>query len=241
MDGRVRFWQGFSVGLTVALVVAVGHAGYTVSAQPGRQRFAEIDVERINVIAPDGALRMVISNSERQHPGVIDGVPMPRTAARQPGMIFFNEEGDEVGGLIFRGSRVNGQPRAMGSLTFDRFKQDQAVALQYVEENGRQRAGLAIVDRPETSLAVLAGFLEKRNAARTDAERAAIDAEIANLPPSATRMFAGRDLEGRATLALSDDRGRARLRLAVAPDGTAQIQFLDEQGRPTLTLPESVR
>ena len=238
MNGQVRFWQGFSVGLAGALVLALGHAGSTVVAQANRARFAEIDVERINIVSADGGVRMVISNSERQTPGVIDGMTLPRTSARPPGMIFFNEEGDEVGGLIYRGSRQNGQARASGSLTFDRFKQDQAIALQYVEENGRQRAGLQIVDRPDQSLAVLAGLIEKRDAARTDAERAVVEQEIAKLPSSATRMFAGRDIEGRATLALSDDRGRARLRLAVAPDGTAQIQFLDEQGRPTLTIPD---
>ena len=41
----------------------------------------------------DGTLRLVVSNKDRMHPGVMDGIVMdrPRPVA---GMIFFNEQGD---------------------------------------------------------------------------------------------------------------------------------------------------
>jgi hypothetical protein len=200
-------------------------------SQSARQKFEEIDVERINIVARDGGVRMVISNSERQAPGVIDGVTLTRNQARPPGMIFFNEEGDEVGGLIFRGSSRNGVVGAGGSLTFDQFKQDQTVALQYVDEGGRRRAGLAIIDRPQTSLARYLPLIEKRSASRSDAERAAVDREIAKLGPSASRMFAGRDIDGRAMVSLSDAQGRRRLVLSVDPEGAPRIQFLDAAGK----------
>jgi len=70
-------------------------------AQARRQKFDEIDVERINIVEKDGKLRIVISNRERQHPGIIDGKLIPRPNGRAPGMIFFNHKGDESGGLIF--------------------------------------------------------------------------------------------------------------------------------------------
>ncbi len=41
--------------------------------QSGKQKFGEIDVERIKIVERDGKLRMVIFNKERQHPGVTDG------------------------------------------------------------------------------------------------------------------------------------------------------------------------
>ena len=52
----------------------------------------------------DGKLKMVISNAQRQHPGSVDGKIIPREEGRPAGMIFFNERGDEVGGLIFSGT-----------------------------------------------------------------------------------------------------------------------------------------
>src|ERR1051325_7880837 len=67
--------------------------------------FDEIQVHRINVVEPDGTLRMVISNRDRL-PGVIvkgkESKPFDRPEA---GMLFYNDEGSENGGLIFGGHR----------------------------------------------------------------------------------------------------------------------------------------
>jgi hypothetical protein len=62
-----------------------------------RQKVDEIDVERINIVEKDGKLRMVISNRERQHPGITDGKLMPRPDGRAPGMLFFNHKGERNG------------------------------------------------------------------------------------------------------------------------------------------------
>ncbi|MBV8252090.1 MAG: hypothetical protein JO154_05735 [Chitinophaga sp.] len=43
----------------------------------GKQRFEEIVVERINVVEKDGTLKMVISNGERQHSGLVEGKMLP--------------------------------------------------------------------------------------------------------------------------------------------------------------------
>lgn len=84
---------------------------------PERTRFSEIDVERINVVEADGGLRLVISNRERQHPGVVDGVATPRPQGRPPGILFFNHQGNEAGGLLV--GENGGQGHAL-SLTFDK-------------------------------------------------------------------------------------------------------------------------
>jgi len=36
----------------------------------------------------------------------------------------------------------------VGSLTFDQYEQDQTIALQYVDDSGKRRAGLMIKDYP---------------------------------------------------------------------------------------------
>ena len=71
------------------------------------------------------------------------------------GMIFYNEEGDEVGGLIYNGipRDYNGIPRdsgysAVGHLSFDQWKQNQVVALQYIDNGRTRRSGLRVWDRP---------------------------------------------------------------------------------------------
>ena len=66
-----------------------------------KQKFAEIDVERINVVEKDGKLRMVISNQERQHPGISNEKIIKRDGPRPPGMIFFNHSGRRNGRFDF--------------------------------------------------------------------------------------------------------------------------------------------
>lgn len=50
---------------------------------------------------------MVISNQEKQYPGLFDGEALLERE-RPPGIIFFNEEQDEVGGLVYQGNKCTG-------------------------------------------------------------------------------------------------------------------------------------
>lgn len=43
-------------------------------------------------------------------------------------MLFFNDEGDEVGGLTFTGTDDNGR-RANAGIMFDQLKQDQTIGI----------------------------------------------------------------------------------------------------------------
>src|SRR4051812_18766482 len=94
-------------------------------------RFTEITVERINVVDTGGQNRMVISNDARM-PGVMQKGELLSPNGGRTGMLFYNEEGTENGGLIFSGKKVDGKITAVGSLTFDQYEQDQNIALQYV-------------------------------------------------------------------------------------------------------------
>lgn len=223
----LKLWAVLSTGVS-----AWFGAGALMHGQTQSTKLDVINVERINIVDADGRVRLVLSNSARQAQAVIDGQVLAAGRTRPAGMIFFNEEGDEVGGLIFSGRQQQSGPQASGSLTFDQYKQDQTVALQYAEGAGQRRAGLAVIDRPNVSLAKYAPLVERRQAATTDAERAAVDKEVAALgTPSAPRMFVGKDVDGNATLVLSDATGKQRLSLGVARDGRASIRFLDEAGK----------
>lgn len=127
-------------------------------ASPGKkQKFQEIDAERINIVEKDGKLRMVISNQERQHPGIANGKIIKRDHPRPPGMIFFNHVGDEMGGFIFGD---NGGKGHFGQLTFDKVGHDQAIGFLYREsDNGAVLSGIEIWEQPTFEERV---FLGKR-------------------------------------------------------------------------------
>src|SRR5438094_741304 len=141
LEKQVRFLKIYAIVATLVCAVFLLTA-FTLQNRP--QKFQEINVERINVVEKDGSLRLVISNNERS-PGPIErGKPFGYPGGSRAGMIFYNEEGTENGGLVFSGKKENGKVNAYGSLTFDQYEQDQTLALQYVDEDGKRRAGLAI-------------------------------------------------------------------------------------------------
>jgi len=94
---EVRLLKTYAV---VATIVCAALFTLLFARVSGTQTFEEIDVERINIVETTGELRMVISNQERQHPGIVNGKTIERETARPPGMIFFNHLGDEMGGLV---------------------------------------------------------------------------------------------------------------------------------------------
>jgi hypothetical protein len=139
-----RVVLGYSMIATLAIAVTF----LSGSALRKSQVFDEIQVHRIDVVEPDGTLRMVISN-KAQLPGVIvKGKEHPPSDRPQAGMLFYNEEGSETGGLIFGGHKnANGQvENCCGSLSFDRYGASQIVQLAGVDDVTDQFTGVSIKD-----------------------------------------------------------------------------------------------
>lgn len=199
-------------------------------------RFGEIDVERINIVEADGQLRMVISNRERQHPGIADGDTITRSGPRPPGILFFNHRGDEMGGLVFAENGGNGH---FGQLTLDKVAGDQTIGFRHLEsDDGKYTTALQMWQQPLITLPEIRAEYEAADTIRDpEARRAAIQAmrDRGHLPT--TRLFLGKDRTDATRLEMSDIMGRARIRMTVADDGTTRLEFLDEDGNVTLRLP----
>jgi hypothetical protein len=201
------------------------------------QTFEEITVQRLNVVDANGTLRLVAANKDRMHHGVMDGVTIdrPRPVA---GLIFFNDEGDEVGGLTVTGQERDGQRRANAMLAFDQFKQDQTVAISYSETNGQRTAGFQVWDRSDRPLSDLIKNLNAANALKNpDEKERAVRAARAAAPPGPRRVFVGKTPERTAVVSLADANGTPRLNLKVEADGAASIEFLDTDGKIVQRLP----
>ena len=69
------------------------------------QAFDEIKVDRIDVIEPDGTLRIVVSDHDRMPAVMVKGKESPKVDRPQAGMLFYDDEGTENGGLVFGGRR----------------------------------------------------------------------------------------------------------------------------------------
>jgi hypothetical protein len=227
----------YSAVLTVAFGLGVGSTAVT-AAGSNSTTFDTINVKRINVREDDGTLRLSISNTSRAPGLILRGKEQPHPSGRkEAGLLFFNEEGTENGGLSWGGRRVDGKVQSGGLLAFDQFEQDQVIQIGHQENNGRRSASLVINDRPSEPLAL---DLAKRIQAMPAGP--ARDAELKRVREDGTfgrqRLFVGKTTDRSSAVLLSDAQGRARLLMKVSPEGSASIDFLDESGKVVRSLSE---
>jgi hypothetical protein len=248
MDDRLRrdlrllkCYAAVSSALLVVLALAAFQR--QDAPAPQRARFTEIDVERINIVEPDGKLRMVLSNRPRSIGPIYKGKPFGYPGGTRPGIIFFNDEGTENGGLTFTGRRAaDGTYRASAGFSFDQFDQDQVLYLQYADENGTRRMGFTVADRADVNIYDLVQRRDSLNrlpaGPARDAALRALMGPRDGVPLFAPRVYVGRDPARSALVTLSDPAGRPRLRMRVDSSGAPSLEFLDDSGRVTARLPE---
>jgi len=243
MDPRIR--RELRALKLYALVVTIllgtlSIAAFKQSAQ--RTKFTEIDVERINVVEPDGKLRMVISNKPRSIGPIYKGQPFGYAGGTRPGIIFFNDEGTENGGLTFAGQRMpDGKFQASSGFSFDQFNQDQVLYFQYSDNNGQRRIGFTIADRANVDIFEAIARRDTITRMQQGPARDSAMREWMNpggVPMFAPRIYLGRTTTRAAMIDLSDPNGKPRLRLMVDSLGTASLEFLDAAGNVTARLPQ---
>jgi hypothetical protein len=223
-----RLMLGYSVLVTTLL------AGLYVSqavSGPSKLTYDEIDVRRINVRESDGTVRMIISGADTAPGAIVKGKEIPHPNRQSAGIIFYNDEGTENGGLIFGGAKKGNQVTNYGHLSFDQYEQDQVIVLEHYEDNGKRTAGLSFFDRPDTPIPW--DLARKEN---TPEGRAAMQKLAKAGGFGYPRLFIGKTDGHISTVSLKDDKGRPRLVMKVTPDGSASIDFLDENGKTVRTL-----
>lgn len=239
----VRLLKAYAVCMTVGFAVLL-LVGFQSSQN---QKFTAIDAERINIVEPDGRIDMVITDKAHFPPPVWKGKPLD--VARQgttgqgvPGIVFYNSEGTEAGGLAFSGTSQNGQPGAGAALIFDQYDQDQIVGMEYDESSGQRTAGLHVWERPNTPLIDLIQKSQSiqgmpdgpaKQAALKEFQQAAANGEFGGQ----SRVFVGKNEKEASEVTLADAQGKPRIRMTVDRDGRSRLEFLDKDGKVTYSLP----
>jgi hypothetical protein len=208
---------------------------------PRHEHFDEITVGRINIVEPDGTKRIVISN-RAQFPGdFMQGTERARPDRRSfAGMLFINEEGTENGGLIQKGSiSADGKISSGLSLTFDRFRQDQALQLLNTDSATHQQTAIQINDVPHFQMTSMEDGRRFSDEARKlpAAEQPAYWRKLTEQGRLSTnRIWLGSTRDKDSSLQLKDGQGRVRMMLQVSAEGKAEIQMLDQAGQVRKTI-----
>ena len=197
-----------------------------------------INAEQINIIGKDGKPRLSLFNEDHIPNVLFRGEEILKGHRQKDnisGMLFFNPDGTEAGGLIY-GNDVdaNGHQTAGMSLTFDQFEQDQVLQLLYTKHGDNQQYGIHLFDRPNTTIKEQAEAVEEALKIEDDEQQKKTIEAIyeGNVP----RAFFGKKNDT-ISVELYDKSYQPRLKMYLDQNGEPHIDFLNAQGEVTYSIP----
>ncbi len=202
LDRRVRWLAAGNALLIGALALLF----VTGTRSPAQQT---LEVQRLNIVEPDGTLRLAISNAAQFPPPRVGGKELKRAVA-PAGLVFYDGKGNEVGGIAM----TDAAQGKISALALDYPNYDAIGLLTRTDaDNHTAVAGLQINSHPPASLDVLQAskVVQRRIAIENDNE----DARVL----------------------LADPQGRERIRIGVDHDGVARFEMLDADGKVTFRAP----
>ena len=217
-------------GILTALVLVLIATAFRQN-NSDNEHFKHITAERIDIVDANGQIRMAISNHDRQHPGTLGGKELPKRD-RPAGMIFFNDDGDECGGLVYDGNK-----KGAGMVySIDQYLNDQIMQIQYNQYNeGKtlQRSyGFKLWDKydnyPSAKVMAYVDSLKKLN--DTNAYNTGIKKLQQPGVITAERLFVGKNTKGEVGLFLRDDKGKPRLKIYINSKNQPVIETLNDKG-----------
>jgi hypothetical protein len=234
--------------LTVSLGLARGDFTLHRVSPPGQRDsrhldFDELTVHRINIVEPDGTPRLIISDKAEFAGEFYHGKEISRPDRQDSaGMLFFNDEGTENGGLIFGGYKSkDGTFHSFGHLSFDEYEQDQALSLDTNQDGQERSSSYQINDNTATPITpeVFSAYKTVRAMPEGPEKQKAMATVMGKYPTKLhPRAAIERDPDKSAVLRLRDPEGRTRILLRVAADGTPSLDFLDASGRVSHHWPD---
>ncbi len=224
----------------VNLIVLIGVIGYLFISninEPENNHngiIPEITTERLNIVGKDGNKYVVLSNPEKQALATINGKPVnpEETERNVAGLLFFNEDGDEIGGLVYGIDSTD----SYQLLTFDQRKNDQIMALRKDEylENGewKKQYGLLLQERSEKQSNIIVSELNDIRKIEDSILREKEYDKFYNNPENLApqRLFIGRTYSENVGLFLMDKNNKPRLQIYLDENGEPHIESFDEKG-----------
>jgi hypothetical protein len=245
MNRELVFLRTFAVA-TACGIIFIFTSAFTNN---GKQKFGEIDVERINIVEKDGTVKMILTNVNRFPNGKtkVNGLVVNEDRKKRSGMLFFNEEGIECGGFIYDGKKTKDGHASGLSLTYDQYDGDQVMQLltQDVGKGDQRFVGstLAFNDRPakESQEKTMELMKELEKIGKEDPERAKQkykEYEAKGLLGGVPRVMLGKSRSLNNGLFLFDDKGSPKAMFYVDKNNQAKLDFYDDQGKVIASFPE---
>lgn len=245
MNKELIFLRSFAV----TAAISSSFLFFSSFKNTGNQKFETIDVQRINVVEADGTVKLIVTNAGLFPNGEekINGKPTNSDRKKRAGMLFFNEDGIECGGLIYDGEKKENGHSAGLSLTFDQYDGDQVMQLLTTDsQRGDERyvsSSLVFNDRPAKESQEKTGEIMKelKELRKSDPEAFKVKYEEyknQELIGGAPRIMLGKSRSQNNGLFLFDEQGMPRAMFYLDKDNNPKLEAFDEQGNVTHSWPE---
>jgi hypothetical protein len=198
------------------------------------KKIDEIITKKITVIGEDNQPRMVLSNETRQHSGRMNGKEWPKRE-RPSGLIFFNNQGDECGGLVYETKEKNGKIKSGMSFTMDNYKDDQVVQIlndeSYVDGKAYIQRGININQYPTgTNVEDRNKKIAEIKKITDEKERNSKLNELWEKEGSVNRVFLGKTKGNSSGLFLAGPDGKPKMMIYVDEKGNPKLQTFNDKG-----------
>jgi hypothetical protein len=236
---------------TFAMTAAVSSSFFFFSSfkESGYQKFETIDVQRINVVEADGTVKLIVTNAGLFPNGQekINGRNTNVDRKKRAGMLFFNEDGIECGGLIYDGAKKEDGHSSGLSLTFDQYDGDQVMQLLTTDSgSGDQRfvsSSLVFNDRPaketqQRTAEIMSELAELRKSDPEAFKTKYAEYKAQEVLGGAPRIMLGKSRSQNNGLFLFDDQGMPRAMFYLDKNNNPKLEAFDEQGNVTSSWPQ---
>jgi hypothetical protein len=231
LNRKVNFLIAYALGSTLLIIFL------TLSSFDSKEKIAKFDevvVKKLTVVGEDNLPRMVLSNEKRQHAGRMNGKEWsPRE--RPAGLIFFNNQGDECGGLVYQTKEKDGKIISGMSFTMDNYKDDQVLQILNDEYYANGKAfierGISINQYPlGSNIDERNKKLDELNKISDEKERKLKIRELMKNEGAVNRLFIGRTKGNSSGLFLSGPDGQPKMMIYVDDKGNPKIQTFNDKG-----------
>lgn len=203
----IRLLKIYAVSCTLAFAFVI-FSGFQLGER--KEKFDEIDVQRINIVDNQGRKFLVLSNKEKFPLPVVNGKEYPRSINRS-GIVFYDDNGTECGGIA-----VATLPTARRTAIIFDYSNTEAIGFSaYETKSGGYGAGISIQDRNP------------------------LDSDIMKVGTEGTNRILLENDNKNAEISLSDANGNKRIRMRVDSIGVARIELFNEKGEVTSRLPHN--
>ncbi|QSE98685.1 hypothetical protein [Fulvivirga lutea] len=215
------------------------NSGYKSLNNQDTLNISYIKAQRVDIIENDDKLAISLSNSQTSPNPTFDNIELKGVSNRNtPNIIFFDGEGDEVGGMAFSNSLNSEWQQGIRHLAFDGNHQDEVVTVShFIKNDSISRTGFYIHQRPQIHIL---DALSEMGVSPNDSEDILANkiSEFKKSNPKRfeeiwqlkSRVSIEKNEQDDAVINLYDGEGRVRMKLFVEKSGNAGIHFIGEDG-----------